>query len=70
MIVLLARAGATSADITDNADLIVMREACELLIRKVARCIQRLAIFAETYRSVPCLGSVPFTFTVHCTVHE
>ncbi len=48
--------GATSQDIVCNADAIIMRQALDLIATKLARCIDRLARFGVTHRSLPCLG--------------
>ncbi|KAL3877746.1 hypothetical protein ACJMK2_035408 [Sinanodonta woodiana] len=48
--------GATSAYVGDNTDLIIMRDAFEILLPKLARCIQRLAVFADEHKSLPCLA--------------
>ncbi len=48
--------GATSCYVTDNTDLIVLRDGLDILLPKVARCIHRLAGFAKEYRSLPTLG--------------
>lgn len=48
--------GATSCYVTDNADLIFIRDALNLLLPKLATCIQRLAAFAIEYKDLPCLG--------------
>ncbi|XP_067928085.1 adenylosuccinate lyase-like [Watersipora subatra] len=48
--------GATSCYVGDNTDLIVLRDGLDLILPKVARCVQRLAVFAEEYRSMPCLA--------------
>ncbi|KAL4239768.1 hypothetical protein ACF0H5_000571 [Mactra antiquata] len=48
--------GATSAYVGDNTDLIVMRDAFDLILPKLARCIQRLSVFADNYKSLPCLA--------------
>jgi adenylosuccinate lyase len=52
--------GATSCFVTDNADLILMREALELLRDKTARVIDALASFASAWRDLPCLGYTHF----------
>ena len=52
--------GATSAFIGDNTDLILHREALTLTLKRVVRCISALAIFAETYASLPTLGYTHF----------
>lgn len=48
--------GATSTYVTDNADLIQLKEAFDLLIQKMILVIQRLSAFAEKYADTPCLG--------------
>ncbi|CAK4030239.1 Adenylosuccinate lyase [Lecanosticta acicola] len=48
--------GATSCYVTDNADLIFIRDALNLLLPKLATVIQRLAAFAIEYKNLPCLG--------------
>ncbi|MGQ9913939.1 MAG: adenylosuccinate lyase [Thermogutta sp.] len=52
--------GATSCYVTDNADLILMREAMRLLVLRLAVIIDGLARFAEKYRDLPCLGFTHF----------
>ncbi|HXT18824.1 MAG TPA: adenylosuccinate lyase [Gemmatimonadaceae bacterium] len=49
--------GATSAFVTDNADLILMRRGMELLRGKVLNVLRGLATFARTWRSEATLGS-------------
>jgi adenylosuccinate lyase len=48
--------GATSAYVTDNADLILMRRGLDLLRAKVMSCIASLAAFARRWRAEPTLG--------------
>lgn len=48
--------GATSCDITDNADLIVVRDALQITAGKLAAVIDLLTRFAKKYRSLPTLG--------------
>src|SRR4030042_1497984 len=48
--------GATSCDITDNADLIIIRDALRITAGKLAVVINLLAGFAKKYRSLPALG--------------
>lgn len=48
--------GATSCYVTDNTDLILMREGLELVRDRLVAVIGRLAEFAGQYRSLPCLG--------------
>ncbi|MBA2479473.1 MAG: adenylosuccinate lyase [Planctomycetes bacterium] len=52
--------GATSCYVTDNTDLIVMREGLGMLADKLARVIDRLAGFAKTHRALPTLGFTHF----------
>jgi adenylosuccinate lyase len=49
--------GATSAFVTDNADLILMRRGMELLRGKVVRVLRALSVFAREWRAEPTLGS-------------
>lgn len=48
--------GATSAYVTDNADVILMREGLQLLREKVLGAIRTLAAFAREWRDEPTLG--------------
>jgi adenylosuccinate lyase len=52
--------GATSCYVTDNTDLIVMRDGLRLLSRKLARVIDRLGAFAERHKGMPALGFTHF----------
>src|SRR5438132_160669 len=45
--------GATSCYVTDNADLILMRESLDALCARLAGAIDLLAKFAETWKSEP-----------------
>jgi adenylosuccinate lyase len=49
--------GATSAYVTDNADLILMRRGMDLLRGKILRVLRALAAFAREWRAEPTLGS-------------
>jgi adenylosuccinate lyase len=49
--------GATSAYVTDNGDIIMMRRALELLRAKIVRVLRALATFAREWRSEATLGS-------------
>ena len=49
--------GATSAYVTDNTDLILMRRGLELLRVKALRVLQALGGFAREWRDEPTLGS-------------
>jgi adenylosuccinate lyase len=48
--------GATSAYVTDNADLILMRRGLELLRGRALDVLRSLAAFAEQWRDQPTLG--------------
>ena len=48
--------GATSCFVTDNTELIQMRDGMKILRRKLLKLIQLLADFAEEHRSQPMLG--------------
>ncbi|HET7456100.1 MAG TPA: adenylosuccinate lyase [Gemmatimonadaceae bacterium] len=48
--------GATSAYVTDNADLILMRRGLELLRAKIVGVLSELAAFARRWRDEPALG--------------
>jgi adenylosuccinate lyase len=48
--------GATSTYVTDNGDLIQMKEALQLLHRKLIHILRLLATFAKTHARSPCLG--------------
>jgi adenylosuccinate lyase len=48
--------GATSSYVTDNGDLIQMREALLILRKKSLQCMQQLADFAAKYADLPTLG--------------
>ncbi|KAK7680766.1 Phosphoribosylglycinamide formyltransferase [Cerrena zonata] len=52
--------GATSCYVTDNADLIFIKEGLTLLINKLAVVIDRFSKFAEQYRDLPTLGFTHF----------
>ena len=48
--------GATSAFVTDNADLILMRRGLDLLRGKLLQIMRSLAAFSREWRSEPALG--------------
>ncbi|EIE85944.1 adenylosuccinate lyase [Rhizopus delemar RA 99-880] len=52
--------GATSCYVTDNGDLIILRDAYDLVINKLAHVINKLSQFAEQYRDLPTLGFTHF----------
>ena len=48
--------GATSCYVTDNTELIQMREGLQIIRRRLVQVIDRLAKFAQQYKDIPCLG--------------
>ena len=48
--------GATSAFITDNTDLILLRQGLEILRQRTAAVVAELATFAESTREIPTLA--------------
>lgn len=48
--------GATSCYVTDNADLLLMKQGLEMLCAKLVGVIDRLAEFASRHRALACLG--------------
>jgi adenylosuccinate lyase len=48
--------GATSCYVTDNADLMIFREAMNMVAARLAAVIDALATFAAEYRDLPTLG--------------
>lgn len=52
--------GATSAFVTDNADLIVMRDGLRLLLGRVVALLEALDRFAAAHAAVPCLAYTHF----------
>ncbi|MBL8868057.1 MAG: adenylosuccinate lyase [Planctomycetia bacterium] len=52
--------GATSCYVTDNADLILMRESLDDLCGSLASLVDALATFAERWRAEPTLGFTHF----------
>lgn len=52
--------GATSCYVTDNADLIFLRDAYDLIIPKLVNVINRLSDFALKYKDLPVLGWTHF----------
>jgi adenylosuccinate lyase len=52
--------GATSAFLTDNADLLIAREALELLAQRLVAVLQELARFARRHRALPTLAYTHF----------
>ena len=48
--------GATSCYVGDNTDVIILREASQLVLRKAAQVLRNLAAFAEQHKALPCLA--------------
>jgi adenylosuccinate lyase len=48
--------GATSCYVTDNSELIQIKEGLQIIATRLAQVIDRLANFARQYRDLPCLG--------------
>lgn len=60
--------GATSCFVTDNTDVIQMREGLQLLIGKLTRAISQLMSFARIYANLPCLSYTHFQAAQPTTV--
>ena len=52
--------GATSCYVGDNTDIIIMRDALDLLHKKLVNVIAKLAQFAEEYKDLPTLAFTHF----------
>ena len=52
--------GATSCYVTDNTDVILMREALKIIKQKLVTVIFNLKNFADKYKGVTCLGYTHF----------
>lgn len=52
--------GATSAFVTDNADLLILRDAMRLLLGRVVAVLTALAAYAMRYRAVPTVAYTHF----------
>lgn len=48
--------GATSCYVGDNTDIIILKQASEIVLKKAAAVMKNLAGFAEKYKSLPCLA--------------
>ena len=56
----LIHLGATSAYVTDNADLVLMREAMQLLLGRIGALLVAMGTVARRYRALPCLAYTHF----------
>ena len=48
--------GATSCYVTDNTELIQIRDSLQIIRARLAQVIDGLAVFAQQYKDLPCLG--------------
>ena len=48
--------GATSCYVGDNTDILILRDASRLVLRKCAQVLRNLSAFAEQYKNLPCLA--------------
>ena len=48
--------GATSCYVGDNTDVIILRKASEIVLKKAAQVVRNLADFADKYKAQPCLA--------------
>ncbi len=48
--------GATSCFVTDNSELIEIKESLQLIRRRLVSVIDQLGLFAYQYKDLPCLG--------------
>ena len=48
--------GATSCYVGDNTDIIILREASGIILKKAVQVIKNLSRFADKYKSLPCLA--------------
>ena len=48
--------GATSCYVGDNTDVIILREASKIVLKKAAQVIKNLSVFAQQYKALPCLA--------------
>jgi adenylosuccinate lyase len=52
--------GATSCYVTDNSELIMMRDGLDIILPKLAAVIEKLSQFARKYADLPTLGFTHF----------
>ncbi len=48
--------GATSCYVGDNTDILILRDASRLVLRKCAQVLRNLSAFAKRYKDLPCLA--------------
>ena len=48
--------GATSCYVGDNTDIIILKEASKIVLKKAAEVLKNLADFADKYKDMPCLA--------------
>jgi adenylosuccinate lyase len=60
--------GATSADVTDNANLLQLRDALDLVRRRLVDVLRPLSAFARAWRDFPTLGFTHFQAAQPTTV--
>ena len=48
--------GATSCYVGDNTDILILRDAMQLVLRKCAQVLRNLSAFARQYKDLPCLA--------------
>ena len=48
--------GATSCYVGDNTDVLILRDAARIVLRKAAQVLRNLAAFARQYKDLPCLA--------------
>ena len=48
--------GATSCYVGDNTDIIIIREASRVILKKAVQVLRNLKTFAEKYKGLPCLA--------------
>ncbi len=48
--------GATSCSVGDNTDVVIIKEASKLVLKKATQVLKNLSDFAEKYKAVPCLA--------------
>ena len=48
--------GPTSCYVGDNTDVLILRDASQLVLKKAAQVLRNLGAFARQYKDLPCLG--------------